>query len=166
MAKLVIIPAFILVFMIQMIMISNLPLIHGTADLIFLIIIAWSLKEHAKNAIWIAGLTGLAMDYISATPFGTYIISYIIIVSLARLLQNKIWQAPVLSMLFMTVIGTIFCQSVTYAMLFLRGVTLPLTESITQVILPGLLLNLLLMLPVYLIVSDFSSWIFPVKDLV
>jgi rod shape-determining protein MreD len=166
MTKLFIIPVLMILIMVQMIIIGNLPLIHGTADLILLVVISWSLQERANSAWWMAGFGGLVMDYISAMPFGAFMISYLAIVGLARLLQNRVWQTPILSLIFTTVIGTMFSAGFSYGLLFLQGIPLPLLESLTQVILPGLLLNLLLVLPVYLIVSDLASWIYPEKDLV
>jgi rod shape-determining protein MreD len=165
MTKLLIIPILIVLLLIQTVIISNLPLINGTADLLLLVILSLSMREHSNSVWWLAGLGGLLMDFISAVPFGTYLISYLVIVGLARLLQNRVWQTPILSLLFMTVIGTFISNIFSFGALLLSGIALPWYDSLTQVMLPGLLLNLLLVLPVYLIVSDLANWIFPVKDM-
>jgi rod shape-determining protein MreD len=166
MARLLIIPILVVLLMVQMAVISHLPLVHGTADLILLVVISWSLQEKTKSAWLLAGFSGLVMDYVSAMPLGVFTVSYLAVVGLASLLQNRVWQTPILSLIFMTVIGSLFSAVLSFVLLFLQGISLPLYESLTQVILPGLLLNLLLVLPVYLIMTDVVSWMYPAKDLV
>jgi hypothetical protein len=52
-------------------------------------------------------------------------------------------------------------QGLVAGALIFKGVPLPINDSINLVILPSTLLNLLLALPIYAIVSDLAQWVYP-----
>ncbi len=149
--------------MLQIAIISQLQLLGGSADLILLIIVAWALQEKAKNA-WLWGVIGgLLVSFISAVPFFTPLFGYLLVVVFARLLRSRIWQVPILAMLTVTVVGTFGLHIMDVAALFVNGQAVPFRESLDYVTMPSVLLNILLALPVYVLMSDLAKWVYPAE---
>jgi len=151
----------VLLVMIQSVIVSRLPLLGGTADIVLLVLVAWTLQERVKTA-WIWALVGgILVSFVSALPFFTPLISYLVITGLIRLLQTRIWQTPILAMFVATAVGTLISQLASIFVLKMTGTPLPWAESLSLVVLPSMLLNLLLSLPVYALVADLASWVYP-----
>ncbi len=163
MAILLAFPMLVLLVMFQTVVVSNLTLLRGSADLVMLVLIAWSLHERVRAAwIW-AFVAGALVSFISALPMLTPLIGYLIVTGIARLLQQRLWQSPILAMFVTTVAGTLIFQLMSMIVLIFSGTPLPLRESLSLVVLPSALLNLLLSLPVYALVSDMVSWVYPAE---
>lgn len=147
--------------MLQTTVVSTLPLVNGYADLLMLVLAAWSLQERARSAwIW-AIVGGVMVSLVSAAPLGALFVGYLIVTASARLLRRRVWQTPIFSMFLVTFVGSLISQGLVMAGLYLRGTSLPVLESINLVVLPGTLLNLLLALPVYAVISDIAQWVYP-----
>src|SRR5512143_2806587 len=111
---LAVIPVLGLTFMLQLAIISRIILLSGNADIILLVLAAWGLQERAKGAwVW-AGLASLLAGTLSGIPWYIYLIGYLSIVGAARLLMHRIWQAPLLAMFTVTLIGTLELLMLTY----------------------------------------------------
>jgi rod shape-determining protein MreD len=164
MVVLIFLPILGILVMLQTAVFSNLQVLYGTVDLVFLAIVAWSLQEKVKNAwIW-AAAGGLMISLVSALPFFSYLAGYTIVALFAGFLKRRIWQIPVLAMFFMTAIGTILVQFLSLGVLLFLGTRLEWLDTINLVILPSILLNLLLALPVYLLVTDLANWVYPTES--
>ena len=161
MAILVSLPLFLILVILQAGILSHITLLQSSADIILLVILSWSLQERVKTAWQWAIIGGVIANFATNLPFGTLPIVYSTITAIGLLLRHRIWKAPILSMIFGTIIGTVILFSVSYLMVTLNGVLIPLIETINLVILPGILLNLLLALPVFYLVRDLANWIYP-----
>jgi hypothetical protein len=138
-----------------------MTLLLGSADLVLLVLIAWALQDRVKNAWLWAVLAGMMMSFISGLPFPVLIGSYLLIIIGARLLIKRIWQVPILMMLVGTTVGTIFLLSVEYSTRVISGVALPFGDSLSLIILPSVLLNLLFSIPVYTLIADLANLLYP-----
>lgn len=154
-------PILILCAILQSAVISRLVLLNGYADLVLVVIIAWSLQEKVKYGWFWGLLAGIIISIISATPIPVILVGYMFAILLAKTLQNRIWQAPVLSMMLVTLIGTGTLLGVEILILELSGINLALIQSLTRVVLPSILLNLLLAAPVYILMRDLANLIYP-----
>ncbi|OGO60540.1 MAG: hypothetical protein A2029_07435 [Chloroflexi bacterium RBG_19FT_COMBO_47_9] len=146
---------------IQSTIVSTMPLLNGTADLILLFIVAWALQDRVDSAWQWCLIGGIFASLYSALPFGSFIVAYLICVSIARLLKRRIWKAPFLAMLAATFISTLVVQFISLAARLITGVALPLISVLNLIILPGVLLNLILAIPVFSIMHDMASWLYP-----
>ena len=155
------VPVLVALVMLQTIVVSTLPLLHGTADVVLLVVIAWALQERVPSGFeW--GLTGgLMVGAITAMPFYVPLASYLAAVGLARLLRRRVWQTPLLAMFVATIGGSLIYQILSWTVLRIQGVPLPIVESLNQVVLPATLLNLVLALPVYAVVTDLAQSVYP-----
>ncbi len=161
MRALLAIPILAVTLMLQTIIVSTLPLVNGLADLVLLVLIAWALQERASSAWGWAIIAGALVGFVSAAPTGIPLIGYLIVTAIARLLRRRVWQTPIFSMFFVTLIGSLITQGLVLGALIFQGEALPIYDSINLIILPGTLLNLLLALPVYAIISDMAQWAYP-----
>lgn len=162
MAVLLAIPILAFALMLQTVVVSTLPLLSGFADLILLVLVAWALHGRARSAWFWAITAGLMVGFVSAVPMVIPLIGYLIVTAIARLLRRQVvWQTPILSMFLVTFLGSIISQGLVMGALIFNGTPLPLLDSLNLVILPGTLLNLLLALPVYAVISDLAQWVYP-----
>jgi biotin transporter BioY len=101
------------------------------------------------------------VSFVSGVPFGATLIGYLLAVGLALLLRQRIWQVPLLAMFICTFFGTILVHLVALVVLRITGTSLPFLNALNLVTLPSVVLNLLLAIPVYAIISDLAKWIYP-----
>ena len=163
MKALVAIPTLGLALIFQSAIISRITMLSGCADLVLLVLAAWGLRSGSRH-VWIwAVIAGLMVGYVSHQPLLIPVAAYLLVMFLARLMQHHIWQAPLLGMYLLTFAGTLITMSATYLTLWFGDVQLPLGETFLQIVLPALLLNLLLAIPVHPLIRDLSAWLHPAE---
>ncbi len=150
-----------LVMMLQISIASRIMLLSGNVDLLLLVVAAWGLQERVRAA-WIWGLVAsLLAGLVSGVPWYIYLIGYLSVVGVARLLVHRIWQAPLLAMFAVTFIGTLELLMLTFVQRTIFEVPLGFSEVFSQIILPTVLLNLLLAIPVHGLIRDLAKWLYP-----
>ena len=101
------------------------------------------------------------MAIFSAIPLMYPLIPYIIISLIIDYLKKRIWKIPLLLMILVSFVGTVICNSMAFVIISITRVPLPITESINSVILPSVALNIVLGIPIFLLVRDWSKWLNP-----
>lgn len=156
---------FIPLLVIQIGILSNLPLLQGYPDLILLAILAWSLRPEVRTA-WQWGIIGgLLMILVSAMPVGVYLIAYLLVVSIAQLTRRMVWRLPFLTMLVMTIIGIFLTEGLSLVVLQLLGRDLPIRFFFGTIFIPSVLYNLILALPIYAVIGELARWVYPVEPI-
>jgi rod shape-determining protein MreD len=140
-----------------------MQILNGTADLILLFIIAWALQDRVESAWQWSIIGGFFASLYSGLPFGLFVIAYIIATGITRILKRRIWKAPYLAMLAATFMGTLVVQLISLVARLVMGVNIPMTSALNLIILPGILLNLILAIPIYSIMHDVAGWLYPEK---
>jgi rod shape-determining protein MreD len=161
MAVLIAAPILILLIMIQSAVLSKIPLLQGTTDLVLVALLAWALQKRVRTAWFWAIIGGLLVGFVSALPFGVVLVSYLLAVGLAILLKQRIWQVPILAMLVATFFGTLLVNLVVITALRITDTPISFWEAINLVTLPSVLLNLLIAIPFYALFSDLAKWLYP-----
>lgn len=150
-----------LAFLVQITILNRVTLLNGSVDLILVILAAWALQENARYT-WVWGIVaGLVIGGISVAPWYIYVLAYLAVIALARLLTRRIWQAPLLAMFAITFVGTLIVLLSTYAYRIFFDVSLSFSSAFSQVILPGVLLNLLLSIIIHPLMRDLAARIYP-----
>ena len=139
---------------IQVSFFGQIRLLDGTTDLIMLCMIAWSINDRTKYSWILVIASGLIMTYISAMPMNGYMWMYLIIWGIIRFIRNHVWQMPLILMLFMTIIGTVIVSVGTLGLLFLQNASVDYAEAFRQIIVPSIVMNLLLSIPIYAFLND------------
>ncbi len=160
-ATLLAIPILGSLLILQTAVFSQLPLLRGTTDLVMVAIIAWSLQKSVKTA-WQWGIIGgLLVSLSTALPFGLPIIGYLLVVGMALLLRQRVWQVPILAMFVATFLGTLITQALAVLVLRFTGTSLAWLESVNMITLPSMLLNLVVAIPAYALLGDLARWLYP-----
>jgi hypothetical protein len=160
-AILVAIPVLILTIILQTSIVSRVMLLSGNADLLLLVVAAWGLQERSHGAWFWGVLASLLAGMASGVPWYIYLIGYLSVVGLARLLVHSIWQAPLLAMFAVTFIGTMELLMLTFIQRIILDVPLSFNDVFQQIILPTILLNLLLSIPVHSLFRDLVKLLYP-----
>lgn len=164
MRDLLAIPVILLAVVLQSSIVSRIPLLSGNADLPLVILAAWALQEGVETAWHWAVSAGLMIGFVSGIPMFVPLAAYLLVVIMARLLQRRVWQAPLLAMFGITFIGTLFLHIFSFGALRLNGAALPIVNTLGLLTLPSILLNMLLAIPVYAIMRDLAHWMYPAAE--
>lgn len=159
------IPVLLLNMILQTAIISRLPLVFGTADLVLVSLAAWSLQQRTDTA-WFWALVAIGLTaFVSAMPLTAIVGTYLGVAIIARLILSRVWRSPLLSMLTVVFLGTLIYHGLTYFIRQFNGVPLDFTQSLNLVILPSLLLNMVIALPVYAVIKDLADRIYPPDEM-
>jgi cell shape-determining protein MreD len=161
MSVLLAIPILAGLLMLQSAILSQVPLLQGTTDLVLVAVLAWAIQKRVRTALQWAVIGGLLVGYVSEIPTVVVLIGYMAAVIIALILKQRVWQVPILAMLVTTFLGSLIAQLSVLVYLRIMEMPLPVFESVNLVILPGVLLNLLLALPFYALFGDLAKWLYP-----
>ena len=164
MRNLVAVPVILLTVILQSAVISRVYLLSGIADLPLIMLAAWALQDGVDSSWHWAIATGLLIGFISGISWVVPVGGYVAVVVLAHLFQRRVWQAPLLAMFSITFIGTILVSFLSVGVLSFSGVDLPISDVLGLVMLPGVLLNMLLAIPVYAVMRDLARWVYPAPE--
>jgi hypothetical protein len=164
MRNLIAAPIILLAVILQSAMISRVYLLSGIADLPLVMLAAWALQEDVESAWHWAAAMGMMVGFVSGIPWFVPVISYMVIVAVAQILQKRVWQAPLLAMFSVTFLGTIVINILSFAVLRFSGVIMSVEDVLGLLILPGVLLNMMLAIPVYAVMRDLARWVYPTSE--
>jgi len=157
-------PVLLILSILQISAISRIELFNGNADLILIAVASWGVRERGRDVFTWALIGGLMISFVSAAPLFTPVIPYLFVALIARLFQARLWQAPILSLVGIVFIGTIF-QHIFFILVFqINGINLGFIESLQRVTMPSMLLNFFFLFPTYAVISEVGKWIFPEEN--
>ncbi len=160
MRELIAIPLLSLIVVLQTAILSRIPLLGGSADLMLVALAAWALQERVETSWHWAVFGGLLVGWVSALPWFVPIIAYLLVVALARMMVRRVWQAPLLTLFSLVFLGTLTVHTLSILILRLTGNPLPIGDALSVVTLPSLFMNLFLALPAYPIFRDLAVWVY------
>ena len=150
-----------LAVILQSSVISQIKLLSGYADLLLIVLAAWALQERVKSAWHWAVLGCVIFGFYSKMPWPVIVIGYLAVVFVAQTLQRRVWQAPLLAMFSVTLLGTLFMHILSFSTLRILGTPFSFGDVIGSITLPSLLLNMLFSIPIYVIMHDLARWVYP-----
>src|SRR5258708_14273151 len=164
MRNMIALPLLGLAVIVQSAIVSQFTLLSGYADLILVILAAWALQEGVSTAFHWAFLATVMLSLVSYLPWFVYLVGYFGVVLLALLLQQRVWQTPLLAMFSVIFLDTVFMHLLSFVYLYLSAANLPFRHSMRLITLPSVLLNILLAIPIYVLMRDLSHWAFPAPE--
>lgn len=147
----------------QSALIRQLTLLHGSADLVLVVLVLWAVRAPSASAWRWALIGGLLVGWVSALPWVVPLAGYLLAVGLAQVVARRLWTLAGLASLLAVFLGSLITQALTWGVLQLQGIALPVGQTVDQVVLPSLLLNLALVLLLYGWLADLAAWMFPVE---
>jgi len=145
----------------QSVVLSNIPLLLGTVDIILVVLLAWALQDRVQRAWHWSLIGGGLMTLLSGLPIGVYILGYVGTTLMARYIKHRVWKFPFLGMLTATFFGTLVLLSISWFARWLTGVYIPIGNALILIALPSVLLNLLITVPVFYVMKDLANRLYP-----
>jgi hypothetical protein len=164
MAYILALPVFLILIILQITVSDKIVILHGFGDLILVWLSAWVVQIQVRKVWFWVLIASISVAFISAAPWYVPFISFGAIAGLGHFIQKRLWQSPLLSLFVVIVCGSIVYYSLYFFAISISGVPLTLKSSLSQIIIPSILINCIYALPIYLIAKDMASWIFPVKE--
>jgi rod shape-determining protein MreD len=161
MATFIAIPILTGLMILQSGIVSRLPLLHGTPDLLLLAVIGWALQKKVQTAWQWCIIGGLIFSLVSALPFGGALLAYIVATAVALYLRRQLWQTPILAMFIAVLVGTFVSHSIAIISLRLAGDPIPIFQALNLITLPSAFLNLILAIPTFALSGDLARWLYP-----
>lgn len=161
MALLISIPILAALAMIQSAIVSKVPLLLGTTDLVLVALVAWALQDRVKNGWQWSLVGGGIMTALSGLPFGAYLAAYLSAGFIAAFIRRRIWKVPFLGMLTAIFISTMLTQVLSWLSRWVTGNYIPVEQVFVLIILPSTLLNLMVAVPAYFVLKDLAHRIYP-----
>lgn len=164
MKNLIAFPLMGLAVLLQSSVVSQVQLLSGYADLPLVLLAAWGLQDRVDSGFHWGAVTCLFVGFISNLPLPVVIFGYLGTIFLARILQRRVWQAPLLAMFSVVFLGTLFFHVLSFIVLVFLGTPFAFGDVLGLITLPSLLMNMLLAVPVYALMRDLSYWVYPVEE--
>jgi rod shape-determining protein MreD len=146
---------------VQSVMLSNIHLLLGTVDIILVVLLAWALQDRVQSAWQWSLIGGGFMTLLSGLPIGVYIAGYLGATFIARYIRRRIWKLPFLGMLTATFSGSLLVIAASWLARWLTGVYIPIGDALILITLPSVLLNLLITVPVFFVMKDLATRLYP-----
>lgn len=150
------IPIFIIISAIQATVIPQIRLLGGGPDLIFLMVLSWSINADLEDGVIWAFVGGIAQDLQSIAPIGTSSFGLLILVFGIGGLGRQVYRIGFFLLIGLVIFGTLFHQLVIIFILWFTGHSIDLFTDLAYVVAPTIFYNLLLILPVYWFVRRFQ----------
>ena len=161
MAYLVAIPLLGILLLVQTAILSRAPLLLGTPDILFLVITAWAIRPRVSSHWFWTLIAILLFGYTSALGYIVPAIGYGVVTAMAVIIRRRVWRVLLLAYLSVVFLGSLLFHGLSIISLFTQGAILPFGSVINQIVLPSLVLNLALALPVYVLVGDLADRLYP-----
>lgn len=164
MRNLIAFPLLGLAAILQSAVVSQVRLLSGYADLPLVLLAAWALQDRVDSGWHWGAVACLFVGFISSLPFPVMIMGYFGVLFLARVLQRRVWQAPLLAMFSVVFFGTLFHHLLSFTVLSFLGTPFAFGEVMGLITLPSLLLNMLLSIPLFAFMRDVAHWVYPAEE--
>lgn len=129
--------------------VPQVRLLGGGPDLVFLLVLAWSInRDLTENVLW-AFVGGICQDLLSAAPTGTSVLGMLIIVFGISGLGSQVYRIGPIILIGVVLVGTVIQQVVMMIVLWLAGFSINWLVDLAFIVAPTILYNLLLILPIY-----------------
>jgi len=145
----------------QTTIVVRINILHGSADLVLLTLVSWVIYEQTNSSFRWGLLAGLLVGIASALPFWLVVIEYVLVVTILGAIQARVWQAPLLLLFSSVFLGTFIIYSMDFLYLWITGVPLNIDEVFNLVVLPSLILNVILALPIHSIMGELAKQVYP-----
>ena len=141
--------------------VTRLQMLNGAADLVLLVLVSWILQADERQHWQWGLLAGLLVGISSAIPFWVPVIGYVSFVVIVTAVQRRVWQVPIWLLVISTFFGTFLIYGLDIFYRWLTAVPLDLIEVMNIVLLPSLVMNMILVLPVYAFIGEIAKRVYP-----
>jgi len=157
------IPILLVAATLQATVLAHIHFLNGGFDLVFIIVLAWSLVQRGNDGpIW-ALVGGLFADALSGGPPGAFTLALAMVALSIALTEGRFYKTNWLVALIASVLGTLLYHLIYLLVIIVFGYPINLTDALALSTFPSAILNLLLMLPAYQSAKWLSALVNPPK---
>lgn len=125
---------------------------RGQINLVMLVVLAWSIRADLSSAFVWAFVGGILIDLFSILPLGTSSAALLIIAYFVNGVARQIYRVRIFTIVAMALLASIFLYAFSFVALLLLGNHYDLPMQMRLVVIPTLLYNIVVAVPVYAIV--------------
>jgi rod shape-determining protein MreD len=142
-------PILMLAVIFQATFVPQIRILGGGPDLVFLLVLSWSINTTLEESVTWAFVGGILQDLMSATPLGASSIGLVLLVFGVNSLSRQLYRIGIFLLIGLVAIGSLLTQIVYMIVISLVGFQVRPLEDLAYVVLPTVAYNLVLILPVY-----------------
>ncbi len=143
------IPLIVVAVVLQSTVMPQLRILGGEPDLVFLLVLSWSINGRLEQNVAWSFVGGIAQDLMTAAPTGASVIGLILIVFSIDRLRQQIYRIGFLLIVALVIVGTFVQKTIFMIVAAFGGFTIYPLQNLTYVILPTIAYNLLFIWPIY-----------------
>ncbi len=133
----------------------------GAPNLVLMVVVSWALLVELDEALPWALMGGVIRDLLSMAPTGSSALAFVLIVIVIdSFLPTLSWRNVALPVVVVGV-STIFYDAVMFSIMVIDGRPAPSLQTITYVILPGMVENMLLVLVIFRTIGAINQYFRP-----
>ncbi|MBZ0303640.1 MAG: rod shape-determining protein MreD [Anaerolineae bacterium] len=121
----------------------------GAPDLVFLLVLSWSIHAPLEESVTWALVGGILQDLLSVAPLGLSSVGMIVVVFAVSYLSRQVQRIGFLWLTALALAGSLFQQMVTWLLFAALGFTVRFADDFSFVIVPTIIYNLALVWPLY-----------------
>lgn len=145
-------PVLALAAVLQASVVPHVRVFGGGPDLVFLIVLAWSVHAPLEQAVLWAFVGGILQDLLSVAPLGMSVVGLVLVVFMAHAVRRQVYSVNVPLLAGLLLAAAVVHQAALLALLVLTGLRLDIVRDLNYVVFPSLLYNLAAFWPVYWVV--------------
>lgn len=155
------IPTLAVLGVIQATVFAQVRVLDGAPDMILLAVVGWAITGHPRQAMNLGFIGGIFLDLMSGLPMGVSSLPLILSAYVVSIGEGRFWEVH-----FLMPLGAILAASIVYhgaglGVLFALGRPPELTYALSRVVLPSVVLNILLTLPIAQIAQGLEARLYP-----
>lgn len=156
------IPLMLFAALLQATVINRLGAGAARPNLALVLALAWTmLPNRSTEGIAWALIGGLALDLYSGGPFGAHALAFTLTSLLVGLIESRLWGAYFLLLLVVGLLGTGIFYLIYLLLIAISGTVVAWQTIFLAVILPTAGMNMILILPTYLITRWINNQFYP-----
>jgi rod shape-determining protein MreD len=142
-------PILFIAAVLQATFVPQVRLLGGGPDLVFLIILSWSINARLEQSIVWTFVGGIMIDLLSAAPTGASVLGMLLVIFAISGIGQQVYNIGILLLVGAVVIGTIIKQAVLFFILTLAGFEIDWMVAAAYIVAPTIVYNLALIWPIY-----------------
>jgi rod shape-determining protein MreD len=133
----------------------------GTLNLVLVLVLNWTLAGDWNGGLVWGFIGGLLLDLLSGGAFGKAPLALVVVAYVASWTEGQFWRSHILLPLAAGLLGTLVYHLITLSVLAFNGTPLEAGNAIVGVLLPAMLINTIVIVPVFWLIHALHELVFP-----
>lgn len=142
-------PLIVLAAVLQATLVPQIRILGGQPDLVFLLVLAWSINGPLEQGVAWAFAGGITQDLLSAAPTGASVLGMLLLVFGIEQIRAQVFRIGFVLIVGLVIAGTVLQKVAFMLIAALSGFTIDPIANFTYIILPTIAYNLVFIWPIY-----------------